>query len=403
MPNMQERLESAISQAETDSSTLHAIVHSGNTAEIQTEGGNVPSVAKVLKDVRDSITGGVLDVVTSAESARDNAILAKNAILQDAGFIAISADLTGSNIIGSLHANLSVLNSIANDLANINLCAGNMPNISTALTTANLAKDWANKLDGEVVAGEGYSAKYWALQATNCQMQTDWLESNRSSKAFILNKPTFATVAMTGSYSDLTGIPVLATVASTGSFNDLTDKPIVSDTPTSNGIDCFSTGGAYTELAKKIEATITSPEIGQVIKYDGEKWVNGVIDGTKGLFTPLKSDTLDFMGVSLNFAHSGGDSWSGEFVIPYDCWGSFYFELNNPTNAYGWWTGIYIKDPDDADYVELIANRKTGKANSITKTMNIFLKGGTKFKLRTCADHNASVSITATVSYVNLS
>ena len=82
MANMEEKLQAVISQAEIDGSKWHSIVHGDENTTIQTENGNVPTVAKQLKDIRDAITGGVSDVVAEAEAARDEAIAAKNATNQ---------------------------------------------------------------------------------------------------------------------------------------------------------------------------------------------------------------------------------------------------------------------------------------------------------------------------------
>ena len=82
MANMEERLETTVSQAEIDGLKWHNIIHGDENTTITTENGNIPTVAKQLKDVRDAITGGVSDVVAEAESARDEAIVAKNAANQ---------------------------------------------------------------------------------------------------------------------------------------------------------------------------------------------------------------------------------------------------------------------------------------------------------------------------------
>lgn len=50
--------------------------------------------------------------------------------------------------------------------------------------------------------------------------------------ATLSGKPTFATVATSGKYSDLSGTPNLATVATSGSYNDLTNKPTIPTVPT---------------------------------------------------------------------------------------------------------------------------------------------------------------------------
>ena len=73
MANMEERLETVVTQAETDGSKWHTIVHGDENSTVETENGDVPTVAKQLKDIREAITGGVSDVVAEAESARDEA------------------------------------------------------------------------------------------------------------------------------------------------------------------------------------------------------------------------------------------------------------------------------------------------------------------------------------------
>lgn len=74
-----------------------------------------------------------------------------------------------------------------------------------------------------------------SLAATNdllatipeAQVQADWTEADSSAVDYIKNKPSLATVATTGAYSDLTGAPSLATVATSGSYNDLSNKPTI--------------------------------------------------------------------------------------------------------------------------------------------------------------------------------
>lgn len=80
--NMEERLQAVVSQVEIDGSKWHTIIHGDETTTVVTERGNVPTVAKQLKDVHDAITGGVADVVAETEAARDEAIAAKNATNQ---------------------------------------------------------------------------------------------------------------------------------------------------------------------------------------------------------------------------------------------------------------------------------------------------------------------------------
>ena len=57
------------------------------------------------------------------------------------------------------------------------------------------------------------------------QVNSDW--NANSGVAQILNKPSLATVATSGLYSDLTGTPSLATVATSGAYDDLLNKPTI--------------------------------------------------------------------------------------------------------------------------------------------------------------------------------
>lgn len=83
--NMEEKLQVVVSQTETDAGIWHTIVHGNDETTTLTENGAVPSVAKQLKDIREAITGGVLDVVKAAENARDATLQLKNeaSILKD--------------------------------------------------------------------------------------------------------------------------------------------------------------------------------------------------------------------------------------------------------------------------------------------------------------------------------
>lgn len=82
MANMEERLEAVVARAEVDGAKWHDIVHGDDNTTIATENGNVPTVSKQLKDIRNAITGGLADVVKQAEAARDEAVVAKNATTQ---------------------------------------------------------------------------------------------------------------------------------------------------------------------------------------------------------------------------------------------------------------------------------------------------------------------------------
>lgn len=76
--NMEEQLRSVVDKATADGELWHTIIHGTVTTEVPTENGKVPTVAKQLKDVRDAIVGGVIDVVSRAETARDIALEAQS-------------------------------------------------------------------------------------------------------------------------------------------------------------------------------------------------------------------------------------------------------------------------------------------------------------------------------------
>lgn len=61
--NMEERLQAVVSQAELDGVKWHTIIHGNNTTTVPTESGNVPTVAKQLKDVHDEVVNGVVSDV----------------------------------------------------------------------------------------------------------------------------------------------------------------------------------------------------------------------------------------------------------------------------------------------------------------------------------------------------
>ena len=63
--NMEERLQAVVSQAEMDGVKWHTIIHGNNTTTVPTESGNVPTVAKQLKDVHDEVVNGVVDYLAS--------------------------------------------------------------------------------------------------------------------------------------------------------------------------------------------------------------------------------------------------------------------------------------------------------------------------------------------------
>ena len=78
MPNLEERLEAVVAQSEVDGSKWHTIVHGDDMTTVQTESGNVPSVAKQLKDVRAEIINGLEDYVGECRQAKADTLQIKS-------------------------------------------------------------------------------------------------------------------------------------------------------------------------------------------------------------------------------------------------------------------------------------------------------------------------------------
>ena len=114
----------------------------------------------------------------------------------------------------------------------------------------------------------------------NSQIQSDWTQSNSTSLDFIKNKPTLATVAISGSYSDLIGTPTLVS-----SLNNLSD---------------VNTSGA---VANKI------------LKYDGSNWVvaDDADSAADGNTTYTQSSVADSSNVKLRL--TGSDSTNDDILI----------------------------------------------------------------------------------------
>lgn len=86
------------------------------------------------------------------------------------------------------------------------------------------------------------SAKVTTYDSLVSNVQSDWNAS--SGLAQILNKPSLATVATSGAYSDLSGTPSLATVATSGAYSDLSGTPTI---PTVNNPTITITQGGVTK------------------------------------------------------------------------------------------------------------------------------------------------------------
>ncbi len=217
--------------------------------------------------------------------------------------------------------------------------------------TNNVALDFIK--NKPILAAVATSGSYNDLSDTPtipaAQVSSDW--DALSGVAQILNKPILSTVATSGSYNDLSDAPILSTVATSGSYSDLINTPIIptavseltndsgyitsftesdpvfsssvagsiTTTDVTNWNNAYSWGdhsleGYLTSISSlsinalsDVDTTTNPPQINQVLKWNGSKWVPAADAEAVGGSTD--ADTLD-----------GQD-------------GTFYLNYNNFTNT----------------------------------------------------------------------
>lgn len=83
-------------------------------------------------------TDSPINYISTMNTIYDDTLTAKNAaeaarddILNDAGFIVVSADLLGADTIGIVAGDIANVNTVAGSIANVNLTAGSITNVNT--------------------------------------------------------------------------------------------------------------------------------------------------------------------------------------------------------------------------------------------------------------------------------
>lgn len=208
------------------------------------------------------------------------------------------------------------------------------------LTSADEVPDVTSNDDGKVLKAtySGGTGSYaWATPQSFSQEQSDWTENDNTKVSFIKNKPNLATVATSGSYSDLSNTPTLgtaaaastsdfataaqgaladtavqpadlATVATSGSYADLSNKPTIpaaqvnADWNSSSGVSeilnkpnlaTVATSGSYNDLSNK--PTIPAAQI----QADWDQTNNQALDYIKNKPTiPAAQVNSDWSAVS---------------------------------------------------------------------------------------------------------
>lgn len=104
----------------------------------------------------------------------------------------------------------------------------------------------------------------------DAQIQSDWNQSDNTAKDFIKNKPTIPSAQVNSDWNAASGVaqilnkPTLATVATSGSYADLSNKPTIPD-----------------EISELGDVSISSLTNGQILKYNStsQKWENSAAGG----------------------------------------------------------------------------------------------------------------------------
>ena len=128
MSNVQVRLNDAVDLFEADGALVNTYVHGSNTTTLETDSGTVSSIAKLQKDVEDTVTNEIAAVTQAkedAETARDEAVAAS-------GGVYVSENDTTSGVLFekitvSGNASITVTNEGGNEKFNINVPAPNIP------------------------------------------------------------------------------------------------------------------------------------------------------------------------------------------------------------------------------------------------------------------------------------
>lgn len=83
----------------------------------------------------------------------------------------------------------------------------------TTSTAGEVGQIYVDTATGKVyVCTDTTGGTYTWVEVSGTQIQSDWNQANSSAVDYIKNKPSLATVATTGAYSDLTGTPTIPTV-----------------------------------------------------------------------------------------------------------------------------------------------------------------------------------------------
>ena len=163
-------VSSKLNEITTNSDNISSIiVNSSNINDIITTATNINSINNVS-----NISNSVNSVANNIQNVVDVANNETNITTNATNIADINTNATNINNINTVSSNINSIlavnnnknriNIVALSINDVNTAANNIAAIQDASANAQLAKDWATKMNG-LVAGEDYSAKYYADQA----------------------------------------------------------------------------------------------------------------------------------------------------------------------------------------------------------------------------------------------
>lgn len=203
-----QKAQESATTVSTESATQIQALKTEGTKQVGLVTAEGTKQVKAVQDVKTEATTAISAEVTKAETSATTATSKATEASQSATTATTKAsEASASATSASTSANTATTN--ATNAASSAVRAEN--GATNSLAYAELSKQWAIQTDTPV-EGSLYGAKFYAEQAASGQVQVDWTETDETSKAFILNKPTLALVATSGNYSDLSGKPTIPTV-----------------------------------------------------------------------------------------------------------------------------------------------------------------------------------------------
>lgn len=186
----------------------------------------------VYVEIQDPQTPGVTDVVKRFKFDGSNWLYEyslNNSSFTAAEIAAIDSGVTATKVGNyDTHIADTTIHVTSTDKTTWNGKQDAISDLNTIRTGAGLGATAVQPGDLATVATTGdYDDLLNKPTIPAAQVQSDWTEADNTDPSYIQNKPTLATVATSGLYSDLSGTPSLATVATSGDYDDLINKPTI--------------------------------------------------------------------------------------------------------------------------------------------------------------------------------